>query len=202
MAERGRPRRFDRAEALRRAMEVFWARGYEGTAMTDLTQAMGINSPSLYAAFGCKEALFLEALALYEAGDGGTASRALDDGPTARQAIEAMLRQNAAAYTTPSQPPGCMIVLASAAGIPASEAVRAYLVSSGQRGVARVKDRLDRGIRDGDVPAGTDTAAMASFYATILNGLTIQVRHGADCPALNAVIDSAMACWPALATPR
>ena len=84
MAERGRPRSFDLAAALRRAMEVFWARGYDGASMTDLTAAMGINSPSLYAAFGCKEALFREALELYESGEGGSASRSLQDAPTAR----------------------------------------------------------------------------------------------------------------------
>ena len=128
MAERGRPRSFDRAAALHRAMEVFWARGYDGASMADLTAAMGINSPSLYAAFGCKEALFREALELYETGEGGSASRSLQEAPTARAGIEAMLRENAVAYTAPDRPPGCMIVLASAVGIPASPEVRDYLV--------------------------------------------------------------------------
>src|SRR5215475_3156896 len=113
MAERGRPRRFERTEALRRAMEVFWTRGYEGASMSELTAAMGINSPSLYAAFGCKEALFREALALYEAVNSGNAARALDSEPTARRAVEAMLRENAADYAAPGRPSGCMIVLAS-----------------------------------------------------------------------------------------
>jgi len=202
MAERGRPRRFDRTAALRRAMEVFWARGYEGTAMTDLTAAMGIASPSLYAAFGCKEALFREALELYEAGEGGVAARALETEPTARRAVEAMLRDNATAYTAPGKPPGCMIVLASAVGIPASPEIRDYLQESGRQSVVRLKARLDRGVAEGDVPAGADTLAVANFYVTVLNGLTIQARNGADCPALHAVVDSAMAGWTALVVPQ
>lgn len=202
MAERGRPRSFDRAAALRRAMEVFWARGYDGASMTDLTAAMGINSPSLYAAFGCKEALFREALELYEAGEGGSASRSLEMGPTARAGVEAMLRENATAYTASDRPPGCMIVLASAVGIPASPEIRDYLQAAGRRSVAQIKARLDRGVAEGDVPQGADTRAIATYVATVLNGLTIQARNGADCPALQDVVDSAMAGWDALAAPR
>jgi AcrR family transcriptional regulator len=202
MAERGRPRSFDRAAALRRAMEVFWARGYEGTSMADLTAAMGINSPSLYAAFGCKEALFREALELYEAGEGGAASRSLQEAPTARAGIEAMLRENAAGYTAPDRPPGCMIVLASAVGIPASPEIREYLLESGRRSVANVKARLDRGVAEGDVPPGADTRAIAAYYVTVLNGLTIQARNGASCAELQIVVGSAMAGWDALVAPR
>lgn len=202
MAERGRPRSFDRAAALHRAMEVFWARGYDGASMTDLTAAMGINSPSLYAAFGCKEALFREALELYEAGEGGSASRSLQEAPTARAGVEAMLRENATAYTASDRPPGCMIVLASAVGIPASPEIRGYLQASARRSVAQIKARLDRGVAEGDVPKGVDTQAIAAYFATVLNGLTIQARNGADCPALQAVVDSAMAGWNALMVPR
>ncbi|OWJ59065.1 TetR/AcrR family transcriptional regulator [Inquilinus limosus] len=202
MAERGRPRSFDRAAALRRAMEVFWARGYDGASMTDLTAAMGINSPSLYAAFGCKEALFREALELYESGAGGSASRSLQDAPTAQAGVEAMLRENAVAYTAPGQPPGCMIVLASAVGIPASPEVRDYLQAAGRRSVAQIKARLDRGVAEGDVPQGADTQAIAAYFATVLNGLTIQARNGGSCRELQAVIDSAMIGWEALTAPR
>src|SRR5919112_1807947 len=98
MAERGRPRAFDRSAALRRAMEVFWQCGYEGASLGDLTAAMGINRPSLYAAFGCKEALFREAVALYDAEEGAEADRALRECRTAREAIEAVLRDKARTY--------------------------------------------------------------------------------------------------------
>ena len=113
MATRGRPRSFDRAEALRRAMDVFWEHGYETTSINDLTAAMGINSPSLYAAFGCKEELFREAVAHYNDTLGATAAAELRERPTAREAIAAVLRHHAAVFCTPDNPRGCMIVLAA-----------------------------------------------------------------------------------------
>ncbi|MBF6482277.1 TetR/AcrR family transcriptional regulator, partial [Nocardia cyriacigeorgica] len=128
MAERGRPRAFDRDVALRRAMEVFWEHGYEGASMTDLTSAMGINSPSLYAAFGGKEALFREAIELYGRTEGGLTARALREEPTARAAIEAMLRDNAVAYTAPDKPHGCMVVLAGSTYTTRTESVREFLI--------------------------------------------------------------------------
>ncbi|UGT63462.1 TetR/AcrR family transcriptional regulator [Nocardia asteroides] len=129
MQARGRPRAFERAAALNRAREVFWEHGYEGTSLADLTTAMGIASPSLYAAFGSKEALFREAVELYGATYGGYTERALREEPTARASIEAMLRDNAAAYTAPELPHGCMIVLAGSTYTTRNTAVRDFLVA-------------------------------------------------------------------------
>jgi AcrR family transcriptional regulator len=116
MSVRGRPRGFDRSEALRKAMIVFWERGYEGASLESLTAAMGISRPSLYAAFGCKEMLFREAVELYEKAEGSVTDRALDNATSARAAIEAMLRCNIDTYADPRTPAGCMIVLSSALG--------------------------------------------------------------------------------------
>ncbi|WP_330229644.1 TetR/AcrR family transcriptional regulator [Nocardia sp. NBC_00508] len=196
MAERGRPRAFDRAEALRCAMEVFWEHGYEGSSMSDLTAAMGINSPSLYAAFGGKEALFREAIDLYGRTDGGYTDRALREEPTARGSIEAMLRDNAVAYTEENKPHGCMVVLAGSTYTTRNTNIRDFLIGKRRETTDDIRRRLDRGVADGDLPAGTHTAALASFYTTVLYGLSIQARDGASLAELSASIDCAMAAWP------
>ncbi|AFU03869.1 TetR/AcrR family transcriptional regulator [Nocardia brasiliensis] len=197
MAERGRPRAFDRTDALRRAMEVFWEHGYEGASMNDLTTAMGINSPSLYAAFGCKEALFREAIDLYGQTEGGYTERALREEPTARAAIEAMLRDNAIAYTVEDKPHGCMIVLAGSTYTTRNESIRDFLVEKRSGTTEDIRKRLDRGVTEGDLPADTDTAALANFYTTVLYGLSIQARDGVPLKSLTLAIDCAMAAWPA-----
>ncbi|WP_378732014.1 TetR/AcrR family transcriptional regulator [Nocardia brasiliensis] len=196
MAERGRPRAFDRTEALRRAMEVFWEHGYEGSSMNDLTSAMGINSPSLYAAFGGKEALFREAVDLYGQTDGGYTERALREEPTARAAIEAMLRDNAIAYTVDDKPHGCMVVLAGSTYTTRSESIRDFLVEKRLETTEDIRRRLDRGVAEGDLAAEVNTAALARFYTTVLYGLSIQARDGASLAELTQSIDCAMAAWP------
>lgn len=201
MAERGRPRAFDRTAALHRAMEVFWEHGYEGSSMSDLTSAMGINSPSLYAAFGGKEALFREAIGLYGKTDGGYTARALREEPTARQAIDAMLRDNAIAYTVEDKPHGCMVVLAGSTYTTRSESIRDFLVEKRRETIEEVRRRLDRGVTEGDLPADTNTSGLAHFYTTVLYGLSIQARDGASLAELTQSIDCAMAAWPATSTP-
>ena len=177
-------------------MEVFWARGYEGTSVADLTAAMGINSPSLYAAFGCKEQLFREAVALYA--KSSATSRALSEAPTARDMVERMLRDNVAGYANPGNPPGCMVVLSALIGTPETKPVRDYLADCRREGLAQLKQRLDQGVADGDLPEGTDTARLAAYYAAVLNGLSIAARDGASRRELDGIVDLAMATWEIL----
>ncbi|MBN8939707.1 MAG: TetR/AcrR family transcriptional regulator [Rhizobiales bacterium] len=198
MAERGRPRRFDRVEVLRKAMELFWRRGYDGASLADLTAAMGINSPSLYACFGSKEQLFRDAVALYGETDGSLTDRALREAATAREAVETMLRGNAAAFVRPGHPTGCMVTLAAPATSSQSDAVCQFLVELRRQARTALERRLQRGIDDGDLPAGTDIAALTDFYSTVLQGLSIQARDGARPETMNAVVDCAMAGWNAL----
>ncbi|MFE1596043.1 TetR/AcrR family transcriptional regulator [Nocardia sp. NPDC058705] len=192
MAERGRPRGFDRDIALRRAMEVFWELGYDGASMSDLTAAMGINSPSLYAAFGDKEALFRAAVELYGRTEGSHTARALREQPTAYAAIETMLRDNIATYADPGLPNGCMVVLAGATYASRTASVREFLIEARRHTTADIRARLDRGVTDGDLAPGTDTASLAVLYSTLLYGLSIQARDGVGADELSAAVDSAM----------
>ena len=196
MATRGRPRSFDRDLALRRAVVLFWEQGYEGTSIADLTAAMGIAAPSLYAAFGSKEELFREAVASY-AEDSPT-DRALAREPTARAAVAAMLHDNADDYSDPATPLGCMLVLGAPVGTPEHSGVRERLAQERRIALERLRERIERGIADGDVPAGTDAATVAGFYSTVLDGMSIKARDGASSAELHAVADAAMTAWEGL----
>ncbi len=197
MAERGRPRSFDRDAALRRAMEVFWAKGYEGASIADLTAAMGINSPSLYAAFGCKEALFREALALYGETESCTIWGAME-APTAREAVAGFLMRTARAFTRPGKPRGCLVVLSALHATENSETVRRELVRQRAKTVEDLAERLRRGVETGEIAPGTDVKAVAQFYVTVQQGMSIQARDGASRERLEAIARAALAAWEAL----
>jgi len=201
MANRGRPRGFDRDQALYRAMNVFWERGYEGTSIADLTATMGIAAPSLYAAFGSKEQLFREAVELYDSLE-GAAERALHDAPTAREGIEAMLRGRAADYTDPHTPAGCLIVLGATAHAPGNRRIAEYLGGWRRETTATLRARLARGVDEGDVPPNVDVDALAAYFNTLLEGLSIEARDGASREQLDATIDCAMAAWEPLTAAR
>ena len=198
MAVRGRPRAFDRTIALHRAMEVFWQRGYEGASMSDLTSAMGVNSPSLYAAFGSKEQLFREAVAYYDATEGTAVAAALRDLPTAHDSIAAALRHQVEAFTEPDRPRGCMIVLAATTCTDRTKQVHEHLAQWRVAGEADFRDRIERGIAEGDVPAGANPAALAAFYNAVNQGMAIQARDGANRDKLSTVAEAAIAAWPTL----
>lgn len=199
LQKRGRPREFDRDVALRRAMEVFWEHGYEGTSIAELTAALGVRPPSLYAAFGHKEQLFREAVALYQEVEGGPALAALHAAPTALAGIEAMLRRNARDYTDPVKPHGCMIVLAATTYTPSTEGVRDFLAERRRGLLAAVRDRLVVGATAGDVPPHTAVEALAAYVGSVQFGMSVQARDGATAAELAAVVDQAMiACAVAL----
>jgi AcrR family transcriptional regulator len=198
---RGRPRAFDRDTALARAMETFWQHGYEATSMTDLTAAMGISSPSLYAAFGSKEQLFREAVALYDATEGEPTTRALVEEPTAYAAVAAVLRHNARAYAHDGHPAGCMIVLSAMNCSPSASGAHDHLAERRRQGVDALRTRLEQGVRAGELAPGTDTATVAAFYTAVLQGMSVQARDGAGRAELARIADRALAAWNAVTAP-
>lgn len=199
MTGRGRPRSFDREEALQRAMELFWKVGYEGATLTDLQAAMGgIAAPSFYAAFGSKEAVFREAVALYHQTVGTTVLGALTEAPTARASIEAMLRAAVEALCRPGKPRGCLLVLGAVNCAREHRDVQDHLRDLRLLRQKYIRRRLARGVAEGDLPRGRDLAALASFYATVLDGLALQARDGASLKALRATVRCAMAAWDGL----
>lgn len=195
MVERGRPRAFDRERALRQAMEVFWAKGYDGASLSELTAAMQINPPSLYAAFGSKEALFREAAALYQSTEGGGIWDSLSRARTAHEAVEQFLRSSAQAFTRPNKPHGCLIVLGAIHPSEANLTVRRELQSQRAGNIATIRERLERAIKEGELPRGLDCQSIATFYVTVQQGMSIQARDGASYRTLLGVARSAMAAW-------
>jgi AcrR family transcriptional regulator len=187
----GRPREFDRDEALSRIQAAFWARGYEGTSMADLVQVTGLASARLYAAFGSKEAMFRAAVERYELLDGGFADRALAEEPTARQALERMLRDAVAVYTSP-EPRGCMVVSAATNCSPDNDAVHDWLEQHRKRRTASITARLRSAVAAGELRPGTNVQAVGDAFAAVLNGLSVQARDGVPRRRLLALIGPAM----------
>src|SRR5229473_3240196 len=142
---RGRPREFDREAALERAIDVFWRHGYEATSVSDLTDAMGINPPSLYAAFGDKEKLFLEAVERYQQQRRQSVTKVFDEAPTAKEAIHRLLQDAARELACPSHPRGCLLVMSDTNCSDASAHVQSDLAQRRGEMKASLKARIDRG---------------------------------------------------------
>jgi AcrR family transcriptional regulator len=195
MAERGRPRAFDEEEVLDVAMQLFWEHGFDGTSMSELTEAMGINRRSVYAAFGNKEALFTSALEHYLAGPGAFVKTALAL-PTAREVAQAFLRGTVKASTSSDRPPGCMIVQSALAGSEAAAAVRSDVAARRVAGVDAFRERFDRAQLDGDMPADVDTQALASYIVALSHGISVQANSGIGRAALSRTVDFALSTWP------
>ena len=196
MATRGRPRTFDPDTALRTALDLFWERGYEGTSINDLAEAMGIASASIYACFGSKEDLFRKVMALYGTTSGGPPRRALREQPTARTAIHAMLRATADQITGPDTPHYCMLILAAPIGAIENHTVREFLADRRRGQYTAIRDRLARDL----TASSASLDAIARYYTTVVQGLSIQARDGATRADLETVITCAMAAWDRLTT--
>ncbi|MEU5097336.1 TetR/AcrR family transcriptional regulator [Streptomyces sp. NPDC020996] len=191
---RGRPRSFDRETALEKAVMAFWEHGYEATSVSDLTRAMGIGAPSLYAAFGDKQALFDEVVRVYGTRYGSFAERALAEEPTARAAVERILREAAVEYTTPGRPHGCLVI--HAATNCTSPEVEESLRERRKADIAAFESRIRDGIAVGELPAGADARALARHTGAVLQGMSQQARDGASREELEALAEIALTIWP------
>ncbi|GAB6898075.1 TetR/AcrR family transcriptional regulator [Kineosporia succinea] len=192
MTTQGRPRGFDADEALDRAIEVFWAQGFEGTSLTDLTTAMNINRPSLYAAFGNKEELFRRAVGRYAEVDMAYAAAALLE-PTGREVIERFLRDNVKALTRPGKPAGCLSIQGGLSGSPE---ITTFLADSRRGGEQALARRLATAVTDGDLPAATDPDALARYVMVVSEGNAVHAAAGASRAQLHATVDLALRALP------
>lgn len=194
-SKRGRPLSFDKDSALQKAMLLFWRYGYEATAISDLTHAMGITAPSLYSAFGDKEQLFMACIARYIEKNGCQSNPIFSSAPSAKIALELFLHEQAIKLTQATTPHGCMLVTAATNCSEQSTHVQQALVSRREATRQAIYARLAQGIEDGDVRSESPIATLADYFATVIQGMTIQARDGASQQQLQDVGKMAMQVW-------
>lgn len=198
--ERGRPRSFDPQEALDSALQVFWKQGFQGASLQELTQAMGLSKPSLYAAFGDKQALYLKALERYVTLLVTRHAACLDEERDGRRAVEAFLRSLAAMLVDPALPGGCFIIngTADCGGAYTPEAVEQALRQALQGSESLLLARLQQAQRDGQLPVGSEVDSLAELFGSLIAGLAVLAKSGAPAAKLTRVIDAAMVLWPSV----
>jgi AcrR family transcriptional regulator len=195
IATRGRPREFCVHDALAKALRVFWSKGYEAASLTDLTEAMGITRPSLYAAFGNKESLFRKALDLYEREKLDYVGKALAK-PTARAVAETMLHSAVEAMTSQDDPHGCLRVIATATCGDEAQSIRAELDARGNVIRQTIVDRFERARAEGDLPAHIDVQGITDLLKALLQGISLQAAAGATREELERLVETGLALWP------
>lgn len=194
-AAKGRPREFCLDAALAAALRVFWSKGYEGASLSDLTEAMGITRPSLYAAFGNKEALFRKALDLYEREKLAFMGEALKS-PTSRGVAERLLRGALEMQTSECEPRGCLRVISSVACGAEAESIRAEVLARRASSHQALLDRFQRAKAEGDLPAHVEGEALAHYLSALLQGMSIQAGAGASREQLETLVETSLAMWP------
>jgi len=191
----GRPREFDVDDALECALDLFWRQGYEGTSMSDLTEAMGITRPSLYATFGNKEELFRKALDRYDSTCMAFTRESLKQ-PTARAVVSHLLYGFADAQTDPDRPAGCLDMNGALACSEEAEPIKQELVGRRVASEAVLGRRLEEARTTGDLPADCDPAELARYVMTVAHGMSIQASSGASREALYSIVAMTLRAWP------
>ncbi|WP_151982009.1 TetR/AcrR family transcriptional regulator [Acinetobacter guerrae] len=193
--KRGRPKCFNEESALQKAMLLFWEHGYEATSINDLTQALEITAPSLYSSFGDKTALFYKSIDYYLAHEACPIEPIFTQARTAKIAFELYLYDNIKRLMQPNKPKGCMLVTAAMNGSDQSQDVQHNLLEKRLATKQKLCERLQQGVKDGDLSAHAPIATMTDFYCTVIQGLTVQARDGAKVDELNHVVEHAMKAW-------
>jgi AcrR family transcriptional regulator len=191
----GRARAFDADEALDRAMTLFWSKGYDGTSVSELTEAMGINRPSLYATYGNKQERFRKALERYGEGPASYERDALAQ-PTAREVAEGLLRGAADVQTDPDTPAGCLATLGTTYCADESSPVGKVLITSRLAGHAAIRERFQRARAEGDLAADADPKALTHYIGSVVCGMAVLAASGATRKELERVIELTMRAWP------
>jgi AcrR family transcriptional regulator len=192
---RGRPRTFDIDRVLDRALRVFWRKGYEGTSLLNLTKAMGINRPSLYAAFGNKEALFRKAVDRYVEGPASYVRKAIEE-PTARAVVQRLLRGSIDLVTNPRNPHGCFLVQSVLACGEEADCLRREMAKRRTLLEACLRERFERATAEGDLPADSDPSDLARYVAVVMYGMAVQAAGGRTRDELRKVVEITMRAWP------
>jgi TetR/AcrR family transcriptional regulator, copper-responsive repressor len=193
---RGRPRTLDREAGLEIAARLFWQHGYEGTSIADLTQAMGITPPSLYAAFGSKEDLYRQALDHTIERESKGRSEALQGEMPAYDALAFYLRDVVQGITDPGKPRGCIVSTAVLQHAEENESVATTVAARREASLQALKARFQRAINEGELPADTDIDALAHFYGAVVQGMSAQACDGACTKRLMQVVEVALSAWP------
>jgi AcrR family transcriptional regulator len=194
-ATKGRPREFCVDAALGAALRVFWSKGYEGASMAELTEAMGITKPSLYAAFGNKEQLFHKALDLYEAEKLAYTREALRE-PTARKVAQYIMRGAVDMQMSSCDPKGCLGVISTLACSPEAESIKADVIARRRSSQAALVERFRQAQADGDIPPHLDVTALTTYLYAILQGMAVQAGSGATREELEKVVETSLSLWP------
>ncbi len=194
-AVKGRPREFCTEQALAAALGVFWSKGYEGASMADLTSAMGITKPSLYAAFGNKEALFHKALDLYEAEKLAYTREALEQ-PSARAVAEHFMRGAIDAQCDSGGPRGCMGVIHATACGDEQQSIKDDVIARRASSQKALVERFEQAQQAGEFPAHITPQALCQYLYAILQGMAVQAGSGATRAELEQVVDTSLAMWP------
>jgi AcrR family transcriptional regulator len=182
----GRPREFDTESALDEAMEVFWRHGYEGSTIAELTSAMGINPPSLYAAFGSKEGLLKAALDRYSKRRAEFMAETLAE-PTARRVVERLLLKLADLQTDPDNPPGCLLVAGGLTCGAGAENVPFELAARRAEAEIQLRDRFVRAKAEGDLTSDADPMALARYLSAVIAGMGVLASSGATREELRQI---------------